>query len=217
MVATVGSALASSPDSTNRRMALGVSMLPDTDMDVYRQFRADSGRWPATWSIWSDWGGTNSSFPGVTVSQLHTGTVPLIYWAPVDPADPGSPAWTYNTILGGLHDPYIRQFAQDAKAYGGRVLLRFAHEMDGDWFPWGIGRFDNTKANFILAWRHVHDIFKSVGAGNVRFRLVTDRARHPPQDHLPRRQVRRLPGDHRCQLGCSQMADHDTGAGGEAH
>ena len=61
MVATVGSsALASSPDSTTRRMALGVSMLPDTDMAVYRKFRADSGRWPATWSIWSNWGGSDS-------------------------------------------------------------------------------------------------------------------------------------------------------------
>ncbi len=110
------------------------------------------------------------------MSQLHTGTVPLIYWAPVDPADPGSPDWTYNTILNGDHDAYITQFAQDAKAYGGRVLLRFAHEMDGDWFPWGIGRFDNTKANFILAWRHVHDIFRSVGATQCEVRLVTDRA-----------------------------------------
>ena len=80
------------------------------------------------------------------MSQLHTGTVPLIYWAPVDPADPGSPAWTYNTILNGDHDAYITQFAQDAKAYGGRVLLRFAHEMDGDWFPWGIGTLRQHQA-----------------------------------------------------------------------
>ena len=37
-----------------RRMALGVSMLPDTNMDVYRKFRADTGRWPATWSFWNN-------------------------------------------------------------------------------------------------------------------------------------------------------------------
>ena len=71
--------------------------------------------------------------------------------------------------MNGDHDDYLPQFAQNAKAYGGRVLLRFAHEMDGDWFPWGIGRFDNTRLNFILAWRHVTTSFRSVGAGNVKF------------------------------------------------
>ena len=150
-------------------MALGVSMLPDTNMDVYRKFRADTGRWPATWSFWNNWGGTDSAFPTAAASQLRGGTVPFIFWAPVEPDHLTSDKWTYNTIRRGDHDAYITQFAQDAKAYGGRVLLRFAHEMDGDWFPWGIGRFDNTRRNFILAWRHVYNIFKSVGARNVKF------------------------------------------------
>ena len=48
-------------------------------------------------------------------------------------------------------------------------ILRFAHEANGKTFPWGVGRFGNSASTFISAWRHVHRIFRDVGATNVRF------------------------------------------------
>ena len=46
-------------------------------------------------------------------------------------------------------------------------MLRFNWEMNGFWFPWSEGVNGNTPGQFVAAWRHVHDIFTSVGATNV--------------------------------------------------
>jgi beta-mannanase len=47
------------------------------------------------------------------------------------------------------------------------------HEMNGNWYPWG-GPNNNSSTSstdgpskYIQAWRHIHDIFQSVGASNV--------------------------------------------------
>src|SRR5207248_1045271 len=39
--------------------------------------------------------------------------------------------------------------------------------MNGKWYPWGWGANGNGPRDFVLAWRHVHDIFKSAGADNT--------------------------------------------------
>jgi hypothetical protein len=75
----------------------------------------------------------------------------------------------HRNITNGNHDAYIRQFARDARDFGGIVLLRFAHEANNDWFPWSINNFDNSPETFIAAWRHVHALFQQEGATNVRF------------------------------------------------
>ena len=42
--------------------------------------------------------------------------------------------------------------------------------MNGNWFPWGTGRgSQNTPADFVAAWRHVHEIFTEAGATNVQW------------------------------------------------
>jgi len=39
--------------------------------------------------------------------------------------------------------------------------------MNGSWSPWGVLTNGNSPADFVPAWRHVHDIFSKVGATNV--------------------------------------------------
>lgn len=39
--------------------------------------------------------------------------------------------------------------------------------MNGSWFPWGAGANGNQPGEFVTAWRHVHDLFTSVGATNA--------------------------------------------------
>jgi beta-mannanase len=41
------------------------------------------------------------------------------------------------------------------------------HEMNGNWYPWGVHANGNTPADYIAAFRHVHDIFRAEGARNV--------------------------------------------------
>src|SRR5690349_24021953 len=44
----------------------------------------------------------------------------------------------------------------------------FDWQMNGDWqFPWSAQLNGNTPADYIAAWRHVHDLFAQAGATNV--------------------------------------------------
>jgi hypothetical protein len=167
--------------AATRQVALGISRQPDDfKPETYRAARNRTGRWPAIWSIWSDWGGKTRYLPdtGLMADLKSHGTVPLVIWSPVDPAHPRSGKFTYKRIARGDDDWYIKRFAREVNAYHGRVLIRFAHEFDGDWFPWGIlGKnrlAGNDPASFKKAWAHVWNIFRGHGkdrglARNARF------------------------------------------------
>lgn len=49
------------------------------------------------------------------------------------------------------------------------MYLRFAHEMNGTWFPWSLGVNGNTAQEFRGAWKRIHGIFAQEGATNVRW------------------------------------------------
>lgn len=73
------------------------------------------------------------------------------------------------SIASGGQDAFIRAWAQGAAAWGGRIYLRPMHEMNGDWYSWGRGVNGNTPADFVAAWRRMHDIFVAEGATNVKW------------------------------------------------
>jgi hypothetical protein len=172
------SAIARSP------MALGLSEDPavSRDMSFVDAVIAETGATPALWSLWSTWGsrggqgsctpsGGTCAFPSQAAAGLEArGITPMIWWKPTDPANRAKGRYErYIRIIKGRHDPYIRQWALDAKAHGGPIVLRFAHEANGHWYPWGLAQLDNTPWRFKQAWRHVWRIFRDLGASNVRF------------------------------------------------
>ena len=65
----------------------------------------------------------------------------------------------------GDYDAHWRAWADEAKQFGQRVILRFGFEMNGDWFDWG-----QQPEAFIAAWRRVHHIVRvDAAATNVEF------------------------------------------------
>src|SRR3954470_1765769 len=44
--------------------------------------------------------------------------------------------YTNRDIARGVQDPYIETFARGLATFDGTVYLRFAHEMNGFWYPW---------------------------------------------------------------------------------
>jgi hypothetical protein len=164
-------AAAVEPPVGERQMALGASALPDRELATFDAFAASVGRAPATWSIWSAWAGPTAAFPDTSLLNglRDRGAVPMIWWYPADPAQPGSAAYRYRRIAAGAHDAYIREFATAARDWGGTLIVRFAWEMNGRWFPWGMDRPGNTPRTFKQAWRHVVTLFRQVGATNARF------------------------------------------------
>ena len=59
-----------------------------------------------------------------------------------------------------------KKMAAAVRAYRKPVMIRYAHEMNGDWYPWGLVP-GNTPAQYIQAWRHVVTLFRQAGAVNA--------------------------------------------------
>jgi hypothetical protein len=96
------------------------------------------------------------------------GAIPFFSWSSsATPEDSHQRYFRLANIINGTLDPYIRQFAESARDWGHPFFLRFNWEMNGFWFPWSEGVNGNKKGEFVKAWRHVHDIFTSVGANNA--------------------------------------------------
>ncbi len=103
------------------------------------------------------------------VAQRHS--IPEITWEPWDYTKGlrrPQPEYRLASIIHGDHDAYIRSWARALRAFGRPVMLRFAQEMNGTWYPWGQTN-GNRPGQFVDAWRHVHDIFRAAGVNNVKW------------------------------------------------
>ncbi|WP_045729383.1 glycosyl hydrolase [Pseudarthrobacter chlorophenolicus] len=96
------------------------------------------------------------------------GAVPLVTWEPwAWGGGVNQPAYSLDRIAAGDFDAHIAQWGQALAAWGYPVQLRFAHEMNGDWYPWAESVNGNQPGDYVLAWRHVHDVVEAQGATNV--------------------------------------------------
>ena len=68
-------------------------------------------------------------------------------------------------IASGRYDTYLRSYAAAVKAFGRRVVLSFAPEMNAPWYAWGYRH--TSAAVYVAAWRHVVTVFRAAGARNV--------------------------------------------------
>jgi Glycosyl hydrolase family 26 len=101
--------------------------------------------------------------------RLH-GAIPVFSWSSQSiPSSLDEPDFQLSDVLQGRYDAYIREFAEDARDWGHPFFLRFNWEMNGNWFPWSEGVNGNQQGEFVAAWRHVHDVFTSVGATNANW------------------------------------------------
>jgi mannan endo-1,4-beta-mannosidase len=67
-----------------------------------------------------------------------------------------------DAILSGSQDTIILDFANKSKTWSKPFFLRWAHEMNGNWYPWG-GQPDKYKRAWVYLWNK----FQSVGATNA--------------------------------------------------
>ncbi len=98
------------------------------------------------------------------------GAVPVLTWEPWRAGyGTAQPAYALDRLTAGDHDAYLTRWGQGLASYGGPVLLRFAHEMNGNWYPWSQGLNGNGADDYVAAWRHVHDVVTAAGASNVEW------------------------------------------------
>lgn len=120
------------------------------------------GMWYDQWSL-------DPNFPAAQATAIaKLGITPEITWEPWNPSDGvNQPQYDLASIIDGSHDAYIRNWARQIKAWHGTVKLRFAQEMNANWYPWCEGVNGNAPGAYRTAWQHVYNIFKSVGTRNV--------------------------------------------------
>lgn len=152
--------------------------LPNTLDGVVGLERAIGTTFPLV-QFYSAWGDKPSErFPlQLSTAIWDMGSVPVITWEPwltdfenVDhPSLPLRDARDKHglaAVAHGDYDFYVDEWAGAAARFGRPLLVRLGHEMNDPYrYPWGPQ--NNTKEEFIAAWRHVVDRFRRAGARNV--------------------------------------------------
>ncbi len=159
-----------------RRLGVAVGLLSQNEaepmrpgmLDEVASFARASGAEPGVVTWFSDW-----VQPPPRLDRLRavgaTGAVPEITWEPRDHRAPRNQRrFRLERIARGDFDDYARAWAQRLAAYGGPVILRFAHEMNHHAYPWGTAE-GNRPGTYITAWRHLRAVFARAGATNVRW------------------------------------------------
>jgi len=119
---------------------------------------------------YQDWSPDNHFYWNVTKAVRavrRSGRLPMLTWEPYKPGP--WEAYTNQTIANGAYDGYIRQWARGMARLRRPVYVRFAHEMNGNWYPWGGPVNNNSFAAFKAMWRHVVRVVRREGARNVRW------------------------------------------------
>jgi beta-mannanase len=148
-----------------------------TSVDLFEKI----GKGVAISAVYLNWSsGFNN---GLLTANSSMGRVTLVTWE----FFPGSTQTVHGyegrvleAIIDGKYDDYLDGWGKGMRDFGKPILLRFGHEMNGDWYPWsgvfnGAGTLDGygdpTLADgperFVAAYRYIHDYFSHNGAANV--------------------------------------------------
>jgi beta-mannanase len=143
-----------------------------SDLQQVDAFERDARRHAGIVVWFADWAHVKSFDARQASAVAARGSVPEIAWEPWDSGRPhvaAQPRFRLIRIIRGAHDAYIKRWARQIAAYKRPVMLRFAQEMNGRWYPWAESANGNRRGEFVRAWRHVHAIFVRAGASNVRW------------------------------------------------
>lgn len=92
------------------------------------------------------------------------GETPLVSWQLYKSGYSG-PTIPLSQVAAGAYDGDLRRAAAEAKEMPfGEILIRFGHEMNGNWYGWS-----GDPAAFVAAWRHVVSLFRAEGVTNVKW------------------------------------------------
>ncbi len=132
-------------------------------MDFIKSFEKDYGLHPSIVMWYLDW---NSKFPKKEALEvIQFNAVPHLVWEPWIWGD--EQRINLKNIIAGEWDSHIREFAKDVKSFDHPIFIRCAHEFNIEGYPWGLVKNNRDPQEYIQAYRHIVDIFRTVGARNV--------------------------------------------------
>jgi hypothetical protein len=121
---------------------------------------------------WFDSWGTGRAFNAAAARTLWSQGIMTHYtWEPwntaLGVADPGQ--LHLQDIVDGKWDDYIRARGVEFASVGAPIMVRWGHEFNGNWYPWGIVNNGGNPALYVNAYRRVHDLVVAAGATNVQW------------------------------------------------
>src|SRR3954465_8657577 len=168
LLAPAADAAACSPDPLvcPQRIYVGASVesLPG-DPAGLDPFAEATGVSPSSALFFLDFGGRVDT---AALQRLGAGgRLPMLTWEPWTHTTPSANPYPLTDIAAGKFDSYLTAQGRALAAVGALVAVRFGHEMNGSWYPWGQGVNGNTPEDYAAAYRHVVDVVTAAGAGNV--------------------------------------------------
>lgn len=134
---------------------LGVTVDGGANLAKIDAFAQQVGKKPNLVAIFESF---KDGFAAAEVRNVYQyGGLAVIRWEPKDVP--------LKDIAAGKYDEYVTTFAKAVRTLNLPIALTFAHEMNGNWYTWGTK--STTPAQFVAAWRHLHDIFVAQRATNV--------------------------------------------------
>ena len=123
------------------------------DMDQVRAMEAWQGKRHAVVNLFTDWCSRGKSLDNLFKQQLPNiwanGNVPVVTWEPFLCSAAATPTDVMARVAKGEYDVYLKAWADRMKAFVSgpdgrlgtdddrRAYIRLAHEMNGNWYPWG--------------------------------------------------------------------------------
>lgn len=121
---------------------------------------------------WFDSWATGNAFNAADARTLWNQGVMLHFtWEPWNTAlAVGAPGQIrLQDIVNGSWDSYIRARGREFASVGAPLMVRWGHEFNGNWYPWGIVNNNSDPALYVNAYRRVHDLVVAEGATNVQW------------------------------------------------
>jgi beta-mannanase len=107
---------------------------------------------------------TDPLLTSTDISNLEArGETPMVTWQLYRSGWSG-PTISLSDIAVGRYDSYLRKAADLARSLPFEVMIRFGHEMNGDWYQWS-----GHPSAYRDAWRRIVTVFRREGATNVEW------------------------------------------------
>jgi hypothetical protein len=135
----------------------GESGLPQVGIvtDSLKNFQEATSAYPAISVHFLSWG---TPFPGaIVLDDRRLGATTLLVLEPQHVSLSG--------IAAGQEDAYLKAFASAERNLGLPILISYAPEANGSWYPWGANHI--TPTLYIEMWRRVHDVIQKNGGTKI--------------------------------------------------
>ncbi len=177
LLATLGAIGLAAPQPSNAvprasTLFFGVNV-PSLDSDL-PGVKAQTDKTPRIVNVW-----VKADSPTFSLAMLQRidrlGAIPMISLEPWSWKDASwyegksMPNYTLRRIIDGSLDANYKRFATYVAQFKKPVVVRFAHEQNGWWYPWSEHENGNKPGEYIQAWRHVHDVWATAGATSARW------------------------------------------------